>query len=1321
MVEPDTSDTAQIIFGSSASNEIKVDSGTLTVSGVQISGGSGTIVGNLLLENNAAVASSSLGETVFVDGDVTVGTPISVGYLEADFGGTTDLLGNWFDGGQEVVSVNGATLTSTLMPMNYDGASGTLTGGQWSIERGGVITLGVGVATPPISILDALVQDVGGTFTNLAPLRQIGSPGSGGILALYTGGTFTTQGSLSTVGNSAIWLAGGTLTISGTFSSDPNTAYLLFPETGADAAVGHIIFDGAADLEGVLSLDPGTNYTTVGPNDEFHPFIFLGQHTNSLTFDLNPAGDFDAVDEGTDLLIYSLVGGSSATTPPINVTLGAGAGTPDPSDPSENLVTFATDRRSITVTLTTITTPLRIIGSLGTTEFILPFGINVTPGTTVTLVAGAGPQTIFNVAPSGGDNVVLVAGGGTNTINLTEALVPTDRPVKPGQVVNGVGPTIDMTIINGKAQLVYGPIVGQGIFFSDGAAPPESAADAMSTLALQGTFQSVIAGDDSTIYTAPAGYSTSSAPSNTPGTNIVLDGTGNTVYAAAGATIQSLMGGQNVVQNLDPSALSAVEAYSGVTSTLSNAFSNLSDAAQQAFVRQLTTGGGGFLVKKGAGTGGFTLKNGTGGGGFVNVKNVAGLGGYLAASSGITSFLDQDAAGLAQVLASDPALEAAFIASNSTAISLFLATDPALLAGLLQAQDTTGQAYATDVANFIASDPTAQSAFVQADAGGIAAYIASLDPSTLSTVLKNLGDPGALSKYGNGGLSGQLALQNYLAGSPTVLQGLAPSTLAAYLTASPTVLNGYLNNPVDHSALVAYLQADPTAAVRYISTDPNGLQEFLGGQGNASALASFLGSDSTYIQSESEALSAYLLATFDPTPPPSTTSTPGSTSVPVPEPVPTPTLLAFLQTDLAAASAYGNGGPSGLASLQAFLASSTTDLQAFLNVAPFGTFQAFLTSSPTSIQSYLASNPTALQGFAQQNPAIISQFIISSSTNIIAYAASDAAALSAYIVDDQAALSEFLQSNAAASAGLSTGNVSAVQSFLQQHPDALGSFLASNVSVLSQYLAANTAGLGPYLSSNPAALTQFLQADLSFLSEYLRNDPAILSGYLFRNINTLTEYFSGDANALTDFLGSDTSVVQQYLENSPSTLVQYFSANVSALQGYLAANPSVFQSYLLSSPASLESYLSDPNNAAALAAFTQQNMASVEAFLLKKGAGAGGFTLKKGAGAGGYVDANLQGIAGFLKPIKAGGGGFLESDAASVSQALVESVGSLAILSVLENVDSGAAFAYFNGGDVGLENYLATNVADLTAVVTALPYADTNLSTVNFVNANSVA
>ncbi len=65
----------------------------------------------------------------------------------------------------------------------------------------------------------------------------------------------------------------------------------------------------------------------------------------------------------------------------MNVTLGPGAGTPDPADPSENLVTFDTDRRSITVTLTTITTPLKIVGSLDTTTFNVPFGINVTPGT----------------------------------------------------------------------------------------------------------------------------------------------------------------------------------------------------------------------------------------------------------------------------------------------------------------------------------------------------------------------------------------------------------------------------------------------------------------------------------------------------------------------------------------------------------------------------------------------------------------------------------------------------------------------------------------------------------------------------------------------------------------------------------------------------------------------------------------------------------------------------------------------------------------------------------------------------------------------------
>ena len=204
----------------------------------------------------------------------------------------------------------------------------------------------------------------------------------------------------------------------------------------------------------------------------------------------------------------------------------------------------------------------------------------------VTFIGGpANSVNTFDVAPSDNDHITLVDGGGTNTLNLAGAVLPTTGPVKPGEAPPIIGATVDLTKNGGQVQYVY----QNGLLNPDIAAfvsPGVAATNSLSSLSLQGRFQNAVAGNGATLYAAPASADLSSQQA---GTNIILAGTGNTVYGAAGSVVQAFSGGNNVIQKSDPATSSALNAFLGNVGATAQGYLAGTPAAQQAFLQQDST------------------------------------------------------------------------------------------------------------------------------------------------------------------------------------------------------------------------------------------------------------------------------------------------------------------------------------------------------------------------------------------------------------------------------------------------------------------------------------------------------------------------------------------------------------------------------------------------------------------------------------------------------------------------------------------------------------------------------------------------------------
>ena len=240
-------------------------------------------------------------------------------------------------------------------------------------------------------------------------------------------------------------------------------------------------------------------------------------------------------------------------------------------------VNLSTVQVPVTVEVQGNTNPLTVVGGAVSTTFVQ----TGTQLADVTFEGGpTGSQNTFQVAPNNNFNDNVVSNGGSNTLDISRAFLPTDVVKKSGSTPQVIGATVNLTKVSGQTQIIYNsavldPDIGSLLD------PSLLVSNSTASLSLKGTVQTVIAGSDSTLYAAPA---TSDGTTQVPGTTIILVGTGNKVFGAAGSNVLAYSGGNDVVQAADQSAVDEVNAYVAGSSTQAQNYLDSPSTAQQAFV-----------------------------------------------------------------------------------------------------------------------------------------------------------------------------------------------------------------------------------------------------------------------------------------------------------------------------------------------------------------------------------------------------------------------------------------------------------------------------------------------------------------------------------------------------------------------------------------------------------------------------------------------------------------------------------------------------------------------------------------------------------------
>ncbi len=376
----------------------------------QNDGGGWTSASNVSLVVQGTIDADSSGKYIYVDGT------------------------NWINSGT-LQAQSGGTLSLVSTPLNF--ASGTLTGGTWSVGASSTLNLPGGNLTTDAATI--ILGGPGATFAALSHLAVITATGS---LELAGGASFTTVGNVDNSGT--IDLAPGTLNVTGT-ETEESTGSFGVGIGGATAGnqFGQLNVTGAASLGGGLVITVLNGYSTALSDTykvmtfgsvsgsfatetglylsgglEFYPTFNTGNLSlvvgvSTMVSWINPSGgdwdtasnwSTDAVPNATDDVTISI-----AVSGPITHNASASdfvhsLTSPDPITISAGSLSLAT--ASIVNSLTLAGGALTGSGNLDVSNSFLWTAGNLGSSGTITLGAGA-QMTISGVnARSGGGQAV---------------------------------------------------------------------------------------------------------------------------------------------------------------------------------------------------------------------------------------------------------------------------------------------------------------------------------------------------------------------------------------------------------------------------------------------------------------------------------------------------------------------------------------------------------------------------------------------------------------------------------------------------------------------------------------------------------------------------------------------------------------------------------------------------------------------------------------------------------------------------------------------------------------------------------------------------
>ena len=408
----------------------------------------------------------------------------------------------------------------------------------------------------------------------------------------------------------------------------------------------------------------------------------------------------------------------------------------------DTTIDLSQDTTPVTITVAATPNPIVVMGDPTSNTFTMAGNQE----NDVTFIGSVGLNN-FAPDPANGFNVTLVdPPAATNTIDLSQAFLPTSVAARAAGGAKQIGATIDLTQNNGQKQSIYNSAVTDPDIGSllD---PSELTSNSGDTVSLEGTFPKVILGSGATLFAAPATYDSTGA--TVPGTDVVVMGTGNTVYGSPGATIDAPAGGNNVIQNFDQTQANAYLAAGAQTyyaanvtamTSLTNIFNSSSPQSQQAQQALLSDPA--------------TLQ--------AIVSSPSTLQ-AVAQIPGAFQQLFSNSAALESLTSSPAAMNA--ITNNEAALQVITQT-PAALAAII-------------------TDPTALNIVTNSQA----ALVAIADSPTALSVIGS--DPAALEA-----LTNNAAALASITSSPLSLEAVASSpTALAVISKSPAALTAIVNDP----------------------------------------------------------------------------------------------------------------------------------------------------------------------------------------------------------------------------------------------------------------------------------------------------------------------------------------------------------------------------------------------------------------------------------------------------------------------------------------------------------------------------------------------
>jgi hypothetical protein len=1195
-------------------------------------------------------------------------------------GGGAGLGGAVFNG-SGTLSITSSTITHNSATGGPGGQGSALAGSAGQGLGGGILNDGTISLTASTVTGNHAGQYGGGINNNNGVLTLSGSTLTGNS-AGSGGGDIDNAAELSVGGNSIVVIGNFNQESSGSLQITLNAADTIDDEDQLDVT-------GNAILGGTLKVSLAAGFTP-NASDAFVLLMF-GSKTGSFTAMSLPAG-FEPFFNATSLVVVPSSTTGTTGLPEVNLTIG-------PNSSAPNLAGLPI---AASVTVDSNTNNLTLAGPLGNFAVMLPQN-----ATYSNLTITGGSSTNNFVVNNYSGNVTLNPAGANN------AFIVPNLQVAAGVEKNGatVPKTTFVVDLNTPNVLQAPESASADNNIGADVDPSLMVSGASATLKLGGMFQQAVLGSDVTLYAAPP---TTTGGVTTPGTDVVLAGTGNKIYAAPGSIVQAYSGGNTVVQTTDAASTAAINAYAATVGPKAQGYISGSPIGQQAFLQQNVTGVMQYLSASPTNLQAFIA------------ADPAAFAQYLSLNSaGQQAYLTENTASLAQYITGNSATLQAYLNGNSVGIQAYIASSATGQQAYLQ-QNGPG------VAAYIAGNPTALSAYLSADAGGISAYLASqgisLGTSSLQAYLT--ANPGTLQAYLTSnpttllayltGTSGALqaylqqdaaAVAQYIAGNPAGQQAYLQqnaTSVTAYIQGTPTAQQAFLS--ADAAGLSAYLvSATPSATLNaFLSGNPGGQQAYLNGGAaglqayltvNSTALQAFLGADpnglQAYLTSNPSGLNAYLSGSITALQAYLLQNAPGVAAYITGNPIGQQAYLesdpsgvsAYIAGNAAAVSAYLTSNPDGA---QAYLQGGSTGLQAYIEQNPT-TLQQFIVGNPTVLQTYLDSDPTTLQQYLDSNPTVAEAYLSASTPGQQAYIAANAAGLAAFLTANTTTLSAYLGTDPAANSAYLNGGGAGLQAYIAGNPDGLQAYIASNPTVLQTYLAGSPTGLAQYLASASTALQQYLSGNPTILQTYLAGNVTALQQYISSNTGALQQYLSSNTTTLQQYIAANPSVLQTYLSSNPTSLLQYLEANPATLQTYLSGSPAVLQQYLASSPTALQSYLQQ--NGTAVVQYLSSNPATEAAYLQQNAPGVSAYIAGNATALSAYLSADAGGISAYLasQGISLGTSSlqaYLTANPGTLQAYLTSSPTTL--LAYLTGT-SGALQAYLQQDGAAITQYIATN------------------------------